>query len=110
MNHSHPSCIFCDIVSQTIPTALIYSDDDIIAFNDLYPKAPIHQLIIPRRHVSTLNDFTPTDAALLGRLMLVAQQLAKQASISEPGYRVIMNCNKAGGQEIFHAHLHLLGG
>lgn len=103
-------CIFCKIVQQELPAKIVYQDDKVIAFDDLYPKAPIHKLIIPRKHIATLNDLEASDAPLTGHLFYVAQQLAKQDGIAEAGYRVVMNCNAAAGQAVFHIHLHLLGG
>jgi len=103
-------CVFCKIAQGELSTTVLYEDDDLIAFPDLDPKAPQHVLIIPKRHVSTLNDVAEEDAILLGRLMLTARQLAQQLNIAESGYRVLMNCNKGGGQAVFHIHLHLLGG
>lgn len=103
-------CIFCKIVNKEVPTTLIYEDQNIVAFNDLYPRAPTHILIIPRKHIATLNDVAENDAHLTGQLMFTAQQLAKQQGIAEEGYRVVMNCNKGAGQAVFHIHLHLLGG
>lgn len=104
------NCIFCQIIQAKIPANLIYSDDQIIAFDDIHPKAPQHKLIIPRQHIPTLNDLTAENTALAGRLLYVAQHLAKQLGIAEAGYRVIMNCNPDGGQLVYHIHLHLLGG
>lgn len=103
-------CIFCKIVEGTIPAQIIYQDTKIVAFDDLHPKAPHHKLIIPRLHIATLNDVTPADQALIGHMFYVAQQIAKQLGIDATGYRTVMNCNAGGGQEVYHIHLHLLGG
>lgn len=103
-------CLFCKIVAGQIPAKIVYQDQHIIAFDDLYPKAPCHKLIIPRKHFSTLNDMTEEDKNLFGHMMYIAKELAKAFEIAESGYRVIMNCNADGGQEVFHVHLHLLGG
>lgn len=103
-------CIFCKIARGEIPATLIYQDDQVIAFPDITPKAPQHVLIIPRRHIPTLNDLTDDDTLLVGRLMQIAKKLASQLGIAEAGYRVLMNCNEGGGQAVFHIHLHLLGG
>jgi histidine triad (HIT) family protein len=103
-------CIFCKIANKELPAALAYEDEDIIAFDDRQPRAPIHKLIIPRQHIATLNDLDANDITLAGRLLYVARQLAKQYAIADDGYRVIMNCNANGGQVVFHIHLHLLGG
>ena len=103
-----PDCVFCKIVAGQLPSTKIYEDEHILAFNDLHPHAPIHGLVIPKRHIATLNDFDEEDAALAGRLMLVAKRIAAQHEL--PGYRVTMNVNREGGQVVFHAHLHILGG
>jgi len=103
-------CLFCKIVAGQIPAKIIYQDQDIIAFDDLYPKAPHHKLIVPRKHLSTLNDMTEEDKNLIGHMMYTAKQLATEFGFAESGYRVVMNCNADGGQVIFHIHLHLLGG
>ena len=101
-------CIFCRIVAGELESDKLYEDDLVFAFRDLYPKAPVHGLVIPKRHVATLNDFEADDSALLGRLMLVAQRIASEHELT--GYRVAMNVNSEGGQVVFHAHLHILGG
>jgi histidine triad (HIT) family protein len=103
-------CIFCKIIKGELPTDKIYEDENIIAFNDLRPRAPIHQLIVPKKHIASLNDLTADDTELVGTMVQTASRLAKKAKISETGYRTVFNCNKDGGQEIFHLHLHLLGG
>ena len=106
--HADPDCIFCKIVAGEIPGARLFEDDEVLAFKDIRPVAPVHGLVIPKRHVATLDDFTQDDAPLLGRLMLVARQIAREHSLE--GYRVAMNVNSLGGQVVFHAHLHILGG
>ncbi len=103
-------CIFCDIVSEKTKADVVYKDDLAVAFNDISPKAPHHVLIIPRKHIATLNDIQDEDTALMGHLMQVAKRLAADLGIAEPGYRVLMNCNAGGGQAVYHIHLHLLGG
>ncbi len=103
-------CIFCKIIQQELPAKLIYQDDNVIAFDDLHPQAPVHKLIVPRKHIATLNDLDATDTELMGHLLQTAQKLAKQLGIAENGYRVVVNCNAGGGQVVFHIHLHLLGG
>lgn len=103
-------CIFCKIVAGTVPAKIIYQDEQIIAFDDLFPKAPIHKLIIPRKHITTINDLTNEDASLVGQMVLIAKKLAAEYGISESGYRVLMNCNSDGGQAVYHLHLHLIGG
>lgn len=103
-------CIFCKIVNQELPATLIYEDENVIAFDDLYPRAPLHKLIIPRKHIATLNELTKDDIVVAGQLLHTAQHLAKKLGIAEEGYRVVMNTNANAGQAVFHIHLHLLGG
>lgn len=104
------SCLFCKIAAQEIPTKLIYEDEHIVAFHDIAPQAPHHVLIIPRSHIATINDITPENHCLIGDLMGVAKKIAARLNIADSGYRVIMNCNKNGGQAVYHIHFHLLGG
>ena len=103
-----PDCIFCRIIAGELDCDKLYEDDSVFAFRDLYPKAPVHGLVIPKRHVETLDDFDDEDSALLGQLMLVAKRIASDHDLE--GYRVVMNVNSLGGQVVFHAHLHILGG
>ena len=103
-------CLFCKIAAGEIPADPVYQDDGVFAFNDINPQAPTHVLIIPKTHIATLNDANPEDAAVLGRLLLVAADIAQNKGFAEPGYRVVMNCNGDAGQTVFHVHLHLLGG
>lgn len=103
-------CLFCKIVAGDIPAHIIYQDDQVIAFDDIHPRAPQHKLIIPRKHIATLNDLLPEDAGVAGHLLFTAQQLAKELGIADAGYRVVMNCNAEAGQLVYHIHLHLLGG
>ncbi|MGD8576350.1 MAG: histidine triad nucleotide-binding protein [Thiohalophilus sp.] len=103
-------CIFCRIISGDMPSDIVYRDDEVIGFNDINPKAPTHVLFIPRRHVSTTNDFNKQDAALIGKLTLAAQQYAKEQGFAEDGYRLVTNCNGMAGQTVYHVHLHLLAG
>jgi len=104
------SCIFCKIASGEIPSTVVHRDSEIVAFRDLSPQAPTHLLIIPTRHVASLNEANAEDAALLGRLLLAARELARVEGIADDGYRIVTNCGAAGGQSVFHLHLHLLGG
>jgi histidine triad (HIT) family protein len=103
-------CIFCRIASGQVPAALVYQDDDCAALRDLNPQAPTHVLIVPRRHIATLNDLTTEDDGLAGRMVLVAAQIARDEGVAEDGYRLVWNCNAGAGQSVFHLHLHLLGG
>lgn len=103
-------CLFCKIVAGDIPADKVYEDQKILAFRDIKPQAPIHVLIIPKRHIATINDLTSADAGLVGQLYLTAKQIAADLGVAESGYRTLMNCNRDGGQDVFHIHLHLLAG
>lgn len=102
--------IFSKIIRKEIPADIVYQDELVTAFRDIAPQAPTHILIIPNKLIPTVNDVTADDEATLGRLFIVAAKIAKQEGIAEDGYRLIMNCNKHGGQEVFHIHMHLVGG
>ncbi|GIU07839.1 MULTISPECIES: purine nucleoside phosphoramidase [unclassified Shewanella] len=102
--------IFSKIIRREIPADILYQDDLVTAFRDITPKAPTHVLIIPNHLIPTANDIKASDEKALGRMMSVAAKLAQEAGIAEDGYRLIMNCNQHGGQEVFHIHMHLLGG
>jgi histidine triad (HIT) family protein len=102
--------LFLKIINREIPANIIYETDEILAFRDVNPQAPIHVLIIPKEHIRTLNDLRSEHAEMAGKLFLVAAEIAKNEGIEEEGYRVVMNCNKDGGQAVYHIHLHLLGG
>lgn len=104
------STIFSKIIAKEIPADIVYEDDLVLAFRDIAPQAPTHILIIPKREIATANDVTAEDEATLGRLLLAAAKLAEKEGIAADGYRLIVNCNKHGGQEVFHLHMHLLGG
>lgn len=104
------NCIFCKMVSGEIEPDVVYEDDDVLAFRDLNPQAPTHVLVIPKRHISTINDLEDVDAGLVGQLYLAAKEVARNDGISERGYRTVMNCNAGAGQSVFHVHLHVLGG
>jgi histidine triad (HIT) family protein len=108
MAATDPDCLFCKIVAGKVPAARVYDDDDVVAFKDIHPQAPFHCLVIPKTHLATLNDFAPEQSALIGKLLLTAKRIAAEHGL--PGYRVAMNVNREGGQVIFHAHLHVLGG
>ena len=103
-------CLFCKIANKEIETAIVYEDEDVIAFKDIRPQAPVHFLFIPKKHIGTLNDITGEDAELLGKLLIKIKEIAGREAIAEDGYRVVINCNKNAGQEVFHVHVHLLGG
>lgn len=103
-------CIFCKIVNKEIPADIVFEDDEMIAFNDISPQAPIHVLVVPKAHISTINDLDEDHVGLVGRLVLRAQALAEARGIDQDGFRLILNCNAEGGQTVFHIHLHLLGG
>ena len=104
------ACLFCQIASGAIPASVIYRDDDVTAFRDINPQAPIHVLIIPNHHVDSIADFGTDEAVLLGRLIEVANQLARQEGIAETGYRLVTNRGPNAGQTVAHFHWHLLGG
>ena len=103
-------CIFCNIVNNDIPCEKLIENDSIIAFRDINPQAPTHILIIPKKHITTINDLKPDDSTLIGEMFLIAKQLARIENINNSGFRMVFNCNKDGGQTVFHIHLHLLGG
>lgn len=103
-------CLFCKIVNGDIPATVLFEDNDVIAFEDIMPQAPSHFLVIPKRHISTLNDLTDEDASVIGKLQITAAKVAKEKGIAEAGYRVVMNCNENGGQTVYHIHMHVLGG
>jgi histidine triad (HIT) family protein len=103
-------CIFCKIVAGEIPSTKVYEDEEIIAFRDINPQAPVHIVIIPRKHIASLSDLSEDDSALVGRLVATANKLAQDEGIAEKGYRVVINCGPEGGQLVPHLHVHLLGG
>ena len=104
------STIFSKIVAGEIPADVVYQDELVTAFRDINPQAPTHILIVPNKEIATVNNLTEADELVAGRLLLVAKKLAAQEGIAEDGYRLMINCNEHGGQEVFHLHLHLLGG
>jgi histidine triad (HIT) family protein len=103
-------CIFCRIVERSLPAKIVFEDDEIVAFEDTHPQAPVHTLIVPRKHLASLKDATAEDAALLGRMITVATQLARERGLETRGYRTVINTGSGAGQTVFHLHLHLLGG
>ena len=104
------SCLFCRIIAREIPGSIVYEDDRILAFNDINPQAPTHVLIVPKRHIETLNDLAPEDDALVGELVRRAAAIAKERGLSAGGFRTVFNTNRDAGQTVFHIHLHLIGG
>lgn len=104
------STIFSKIIAKEIPADIVYEDDLVLAFKDIAPQAPVHILIIPKKEIPTTNDVREADEIVLGRMMLTAAKIAKEQNIDKSGYRLIVNCNEDGGQEVFHIHMHILGG
>jgi len=104
------NCIFCQIVQGELPANIVYETERAIAFTDIRPQAPHHILIIPKEHIPTLNDISDQHQDLIGELFLIAKKVADQLGIAEKGYRTVFNCNRDGGQDVYHIHLHLLGG
>lgn len=102
--------IFSKIIAKEIPSDMVYQDDRVTAFKDIHPVAPVHILIVPNKEIATADDVTPEDEAVLGHMFVVAQKVARDMGIGESGYRLIVNCKGDGGQEVFHLHMHLLGG
>jgi histidine triad (HIT) family protein len=103
-------CIFCKFVSGEITPEIVFQNQNIIAFRDINPQAPVHILIIPRKHIPTINDITEEDKEIVGELFLVAKEIALAENINDSGYRLVFNCNHDAGQAVYHIHLHLLGG
>lgn len=103
-------CIFCKIVNGTIPSSKVYEDDDVMAFDDIQPMAPVHVIIIPKRHIPTLLDVTAESMKTVSSLITAAQEVARVKGIDKKGFRTVINCNEEGGQVIFHLHMHVLGG
>ena len=104
------TCFFCKIANGEMETDKVFEDDQVVAFRDINPQAPTHVLIIPKKHISTLNDLEEDDNELAGQLFMSAKNIAKELGFSEDGYRTVFNCNGHGGQSVYHIHLHLLGG
>lgn len=104
------NCLFCKIASGNIPANLIYEDDWVVAFDDINPQAPHHKVIIPRKHIATVNDLEEENVHVVSHMLQSAAAIAKQLNIADDGYRLVFNCNAKGGQTVFHIHVHLLGG
>ena len=102
--------IFSKIINHELPADIVYEDDEVMAFRDISPQAPVHVLVIPKIEIATVNDIQPEQAELIGKMVLAAQKIAVDEGIAEDGYRLVINCNRHGCQEVFHLHLHLLGG
>ena len=105
-----PDCLFCRISTGEIPASIVYQDEQMVAFKDITPQAPTHILVIPRRHIATLNDLVPEDDGLVGEMTRRAAAIAKEQGLADRGYRVLFNCNAEAGQTVFHIHMHLVGG
>jgi len=103
-------CLFCRIASGEVPCRRVYADEELMAFEDVNPQAPTHVLIIPRKHIPTLNDLTEEDSGLMGRLLLLASKIARERGLDRHGFRLNANCLESAGQSVFHLHFHLLGG
>lgn len=104
------SCLFCRIAAGEIPASIVHQDDRVIAFDDINPQAPMHVLVMPRRHISTLNDLSKEDDQLVGEIVRRGAAIANERGYGEGGYRTVLNCNADAGQTVFHIHLHVLGG
>lgn len=107
---SEQDCLFCKILAGDIPADIVYESDEAIGFRDIKPQAPTHVVIIPRHHIATINDLGSGDETVVGSLFMAAKQIAADEGLADDGYRVVMNCNAAAGQTVFHIHLHLVGG
>src|ERR1700733_7178580 len=103
-------CLFCKIVAREVPSDIVLETDEVLAFKDVRPVAPVHALVIPKRHITSIHDATPGDEALLGRLMIAGREVAEKLGLGASGYRLVMNTGPDGGQSVFHVHLHVLGG
>jgi histidine triad (HIT) family protein len=105
-----PKCLFCRLVQRELPVDVVRETEDLLAFNDVNPQAPRHVLVIPKAHIATTNDLVAEEAALVGRMVLLARDIAEDHEFAEAGYRLVLNCNRHAGQSVWHIHLHLLGG
>ena len=110
MMNEEKNCLFCRIAGKEIPADIVFENEEILAFRDINPQAPTHILVIPRKHIPTANDLGAEDAALVGKLILAARELAGKEGVAKEGYRLVINCGRGAGQAVFHIHLHLLGG
>ena len=103
-------CIFCKIINNEIPTEFLYEDDQLVVFKDINPLAPIHLLLVPKKHIRSINDLDDSDTTIVSDLIMTAKNMAEKMSVNKSGYRIFFNVEKGGGQEVFHLHLHLIGG
>jgi len=103
-------CIFCKIINKEIPTEFLYEDDQLVVFKDINPLAPIHLLLVPKKHIRSINDLDDSDTTIVSDLIMRAKDMAEKMSVNKSGYRIFFNVEKGGGQEVFHLHLHLIGG
>jgi histidine triad (HIT) family protein len=103
-------CLFCDIVQKKRPAGIVYEDDLVVAFEDINPQAPVHTLVVPKKHIATSLDIPAEENGLIGHLFQIANRIAKDRGIAERGFRLVMNCNPESGQTVFHIHLHVIGG
>ena len=104
------NCIFCKIINKEIPANIVYEDEEILAFEDIHPLAPVHTLVIPKKHITSLKELNEENSKIISKIYLVINKIAEQKGIKEKGYRVVVNCGEEGGQEVQHLHFHLLGG
>jgi len=103
-------CLFCRLIARELPASIVYEDDRVVAIDDINPQAPMHVLVLPRRHIPTLNDLTEEDTELIGELVRRGAAIARERGLADRGYRTVFNCNREAGQSVFHIHLHVLGG
>lgn len=103
-------CLFCKMIAGEIKTDIVYEDEDVFAFKDVNPQAPVHFLVVPKKHINTINDLQEDDLVTQGKLFMAAKTIAQKSGFAQEGYRTVMNCNAMGGQSVFHIHLHVLAG
>ena len=103
-------CLFCKMVNGAVKPDIVYENEAVLAFKDINPQAPVHVLVVPKKHIATLNDLEPEHDVLVGEMYLTAKKVAEKLGVAESGYRTVMNCNEGAGQSVFHLHLHVLGG
>lgn len=103
-------CTFCKIINKDMPAKIVFENNDVLAFEDIMPQAPLHVLLVPKRHIEKVSDMKDADSLLIGKIILAAKNIASNKGFGESGYRIVLNCNRDAGQEVFHLHLHLMGG